>query len=63
MEEFAWTEKAFLEATALGAAARGLNLLEPRPRRSAEAETVVVARATAFIFVKCVCEGVEVCGE
>jgi hypothetical protein len=40
-----------------------LNLLEPRPRRSAEAETVVVARATAFIFVKCVGEGVEVCGK
>ena len=52
MSEFAWTENAFLDATALGAAARGLNLLAPRRARSAEAETVVVVvRATAFILV------------
>ena len=51
MSEFAWTENALLDATALGAAARGLNLLAPRRARSAEAETVVVVRATAFILV------------
>ena len=51
MSEFAWTENAFLDATALGAAARWLNLLAPRRARSAEAETVVVVRATAFILV------------
>ena len=51
MSEFDWTENAFLDATALGAAARGLNLLAPRRARSAEAETVVVVRATAFILV------------
>jgi len=51
LSEFAWTENAFLDATALGAAARGLNLLAPRRARSAEAETVVVVRATAFILV------------
>jgi len=51
LSEFAWTENALLDATALGAAARGLNLLAPRRARSAEAETVVVVRATAFILV------------